>query len=204
MRSTVRLPDGARITLRPVTADDKPLIAGGFDRLTETSRYRRFFTPIMGLDAATLAYLTEVDHHDHEAIVAIDPESGDGVGIARFVRLEPGSDVAEAAVAVIDDWHRRGVGRALVRRLATRARQESVHWLTADVKVENPAAMELLRGLGRPEVARDGGEFHLLIELPKRGTGAKLARALRAAATGSLSAADSMTQKLTGRAWHRQ
>ena len=102
MRSVVRLPDGRQITLRPVAADDKQLIAGGFDRLSETSRYRRFFTPITELDAGTLAYLTEVDHHDHEAIVAIDSESGEGVGIARFVRK----------FALRRNWRSEGSSRA--------------------------------------------------------------------------------------------
>jgi len=30
-----------------------------------------------------LPYLTEVDHRDHEALVAVEPATGAGVGIAR-------------------------------------------------------------------------------------------------------------------------
>ena len=34
-----------------------------------------------------LRYLTEVDHHDHEALIAFDPAAGTRSAVARFVRL---------------------------------------------------------------------------------------------------------------------
>ena len=91
----------------------------------------------------------------------------------------------------------------MMRRLAARARQAGVQAYTAEVKVANPAALELRRGLGRPQMSREGTEFHIRIELPKRGLGTKLPRALRAAAIGSMSAAESMAHKLAGRPWSR-
>lgn len=193
---TVRLADGARVRLRAVTPEDRALIAAGFERLSETSRYRRFFSPMPGLDAATLRYLTEIDHHDHEAVIALEADGGLALGVARFVRLEPGGDTAEAAVVVTDDWQGRGVGGALLRRLATRARQEGVRNFTALVKAENPVAVEALKGIGTTEITREGSDLHLLIALPRRGTGATLTRALRAAAAGSVSAAESVTERL--------
>jgi hypothetical protein len=38
-------------------------------------------------------YLTEIDHHDHEAIAALDANTGEGIGVARYVRnpARPGS-----------------------------------------------------------------------------------------------------------------
>ena len=38
------------------------------------------------LTSSQLAYLTEVDHRDHEALVAIDMAAGDSVGVGRYVR----------------------------------------------------------------------------------------------------------------------
>jgi GNAT superfamily N-acetyltransferase len=186
--ASVRLGDGTAVTLRSIRPDDKATLAAAFERLSETSRYRRFFTAITHLDEASLAYLTEVDHHDHEAIVAFARDTGEPLGVARYIRTEPGGDTAEAAVVVVDEWQRRGVGRALVRRLAVRARQEDVRYFTGQILAQNPAAVELVRGLGPVEVSRDGAEFHVVVKLPKRGTGARLARALRAAAAGGLSA----------------
>jgi hypothetical protein len=48
-----------------------------------------------------LRYLTEVDHRDHEAIVALDDASGEGVGVVRYVRSGT-PDGAEVAVTVTD------------------------------------------------------------------------------------------------------
>jgi hypothetical protein len=75
-RAEVRLPDDSRVTIRPVEPGDKSLLGAAFTELGEESRYRRFFTPLHERDARQLAHLTEVDHHDHEALVAIDIRSG--------------------------------------------------------------------------------------------------------------------------------
>jgi elongation factor P--beta-lysine ligase len=104
------LRDGVRVTLRPIAPGDKPLVAASFERLSEESRYRRFFTTENELSAAELAYFVDVDHHDHEAIIAIDPLSGEALGVARYVRLKDDAEVAEVAVIVADDWQRRGLG----------------------------------------------------------------------------------------------
>jgi len=188
---TVSLRDGTRVRLRPIRPDDKHLLARGFERLSEDSRYRRFFTPMSELSPAQLEYLTEVDHHDHEAVVAVD-DQGELVGVARYVRSASEPDAAEAAVAVVDDWQGRGVGRALLNRLANRGRQEGIRRFTALVQADNQAALELIGGVPLTERSRDGSELHLVMKLPRRGLGAQLARALRAAAAGSLKAAGAM------------
>ncbi len=76
-RKTITLRDGARVMLRPIAPEDKPLLAI-FDRLSEESRYRRFFTTKTELSPAELDYFVDIDHQDHEAIVAIDRSSGRG------------------------------------------------------------------------------------------------------------------------------
>ncbi|MDP9136369.1 MAG: GNAT family N-acetyltransferase [Actinomycetota bacterium] len=186
-RRTITLRDGARVTLRPIAPEDKPLIAATFERLSEASRYRRFFTTKHELSAAELAYLVDVDHTDHEAIIAIDPSNGEALGVARYIRFKDDAEVAEVAVTVADDWQRRGLGRALLDRLTYHARREGVRRFSALVQGDNPGALGLLEGVGDTRQQRDSGVVELVIELPpKRGMGAQLAGALRAAAAGSL------------------
>ena len=48
-------------------------------------------TAVSELSESQLAYLTEVDHHDHEALVAADAGTGEAIGVGRFVRLEDGT-----------------------------------------------------------------------------------------------------------------
>ena len=137
-RWTITLRDGARVTLRPIAPQDKPLLAASFERLSEESRYRRFFTVKKELSAAELDYLVDVDHSDHEAIIAIDPSSGEALGIARYVRATDDGQVAEVAVTVADDWQGLGLGHALLDRLTYRARREGVRRFTALIQSDNP------------------------------------------------------------------
>jgi nucleotide-binding universal stress UspA family protein/RimJ/RimL family protein N-acetyltransferase len=186
-RKTITLRNGARVTLRPIAPEDKPLLAAIFERLSEQSRYRRFFTSKAELSAAELDYFVDVDHSDHEAIIAIDPSDGEALGVARYIRSTDDREVAEVAVTVADDWQRRGLGRALLDRLTYRARREGVRRFSALVQSENSASLGLLEGVGDTQRRSDTGVVELVIELPpKRGIGVRLARALRAAAAGTL------------------
>ena len=186
-RRTATLRDGARVTLRPITPEDKPLIAASFERLSEESRYRRFFTSKKELSAAELDYFVDVDHSNHEAIIAVDQLSREAVGVARYVRSNDDTEVADLAVTVIDDWQRRGLGRALLTRLTDRARREGVRRFSAVVLGQNREALRLFNSFGEVRREYDAGMVELVIELPpKRGIGARLARALREAAAGNL------------------
>ncbi len=164
---TITLRDGSRITIRPVEPDDRRTLAEGFERLSAESRYRRFFAPMPELSERALDYLTRVDHHDHEALVAVDPETGDGVGVARYVRIGPGA--AEPAIVVADDWQGRGVGSRLVEALAERARDEGIRRFEAPVLASNQAAMAVLEQAGTTTRRPAGREVELVIELPPDG-----------------------------------
>lgn len=184
--STRTLRDGSRIALREVRPSDKGGIASAFDRLSPESRYRRFFTPMQRLSQADLRYLTEVDHRDHEAVIAIGP-AGEPVGVARYVRREhPGE--AEVAVVVVDDWQGRGAGTALLERLIERATANGIERFVALVLAQNQEALDLFRSIApndpRPRPTADG-QVELVIELPTDGVpGTLLGRALRTAASG--------------------
>lgn len=161
---TVALRDGAPVEVRPVEPDDRAALVEGFERLSPESRYRRFFGPMPRLSDRDLDYLTRVDHHDHEALVAVDALTGDGIGVARYVRTGP--DVAEPAIVVADDWQGRGVGGLLLDALAERATEEGVRRFEAPVLATNHEAIALLERLGRTTRRPDGREVQLSIELP--------------------------------------
>jgi len=106
----VVLRDGSAVLIRPVRRADAALLADGFARLSTRSRRLRFLSPKKELSSAELGYFTDVDHHDHEALGALDHADGRGVGIARYIRDAVDPQAAEIAVTVIDDWQGRGLG----------------------------------------------------------------------------------------------
>lgn len=74
------------MTIRPIGPAGAPLLAAGFAELSEESRDRRLFTLKDELDDRQLAYLTNVDHHDHEALVALflSGPHADGAPVAIY------------------------------------------------------------------------------------------------------------------------
>lgn len=111
----VTLRDGALLRVRPLLRADRDRLAIGFEDLSEAARYQRFLTPVSHLSTSQLKYLTDIDHVGHFAWGA-ETESGIGIAIARYVRID--SDVAEAAFTITDDFQGRGLGWMLLQALA--------------------------------------------------------------------------------------
>src|SRR6185312_12745992 len=134
------LADGRKIVLRHIQPSDKDELRRGFLALSPESRYRRFFGGVE-LDDRALKYLTEVDGKDHVAIVAttesLDLKSERGVGVARFIRSKKDPAAAEAAVTVVDDMQRLGVGTLLGWALARAARERGIERFRCDVLESN-------------------------------------------------------------------
>jgi len=178
----VRIRDGTELEVRPIAPDDAAALREGFERLSLESRYERFLSPMDHMSNAMVSYFTQVDHHDHEALVAVDPESGRLVGVARYVR-EDDPDVAEAAITVADDWHGRGLGTAMLHQIAQRAREEGVKRFTAYVLARNEDMIDLLFRLGPAKVVdRANGAVQIEAELPAAGVSDQLRGLLKVAA----------------------
>src|SRR4051794_21670227 len=167
LNEIVEPPDGSRVTVRQVQPDDRERFVRGFERFGPESRYRRFLGFKKRLSEDELRFFTEVDHHDHEALGALDAVTGDGVGVARYLR-DPGEESAEASVAVIDAWQGRGVGRVLLERLAQRARDEGVSCFLAVMLPENRAMLRRFEALGPTTVHHREGLLELEVDLLRR------------------------------------
>lgn len=162
------LRDGSEVLIRPIQSVDAPLLADGFARLSAKSRQMRFLSVKNELSMAELRYFTEIDHHDHEALGAVDRADGRGVGIARYVRSAVDSRAAEIAVTVVDEWQDRGLGTELVAQLSERARDEGIRRFTALVAADNVAVAGLLRRIGADLVRRESGAMRYEIPLVSR------------------------------------
>ncbi|PVY97309.1 GNAT family N-acetyltransferase [Actinomycetospora cinnamomea] len=133
------------LRVRLLRPDDTATLDAVFDGLSARSRYLRFHSPMPRLSGTLRRGLLRIDDHDRLALVA-EAATGTGtwepVGIARLVRTA--AREAELAVAVVDAWQRRGVGRVLLTALRVAARARGVDRLVAYVLAENAAARELI------------------------------------------------------------
>lgn len=166
-RERAVLSDGSIVVLRLVRPDDKALLLRGFERFSAESRYRRFFIDKDALQPHELEYLTEVDGVNHFAIGAVESggEAEEGRGIARFVRLAERPDTAEAAIAVDDAFHGRGLGRLLFLRLCAAAHERGIARLRCDVLTFNEPMRAMILGLAPDAVVEEEGTV-LSLEFP--------------------------------------
>lgn len=150
----LRLPRGRAVLLRAITAQDAAATQAFVTGLSLDARHRRFHVGLRQLSPDLLRRMTEVDQHQHVALVAqaLCPAPGQAapplVADARYVRSHERADEAEFAIAVADDWQSLGLGRALLARLAGHARAQGLRRLFGDVLVENRRMLVLMRGLG--------------------------------------------------------
>jgi RimJ/RimL family protein N-acetyltransferase len=154
------LRDGSVITIRPIQPEDREELRREFARTSPETRYLRFLGVVGELTDEMLTYLTCVDQRDHIALVATmtspDLKSERGVGVGRVIRLKKEPHVAEAAITVVDDMHRLGIGSALAFEMARAAKAGGIRTIRADVLEGNAAMRGILENAGAQRV--DSGD----------------------------------------------
>lgn len=185
----VELRDGTRALIRPIGPQDRERLNEGFMSASAKSIFLRFLTPLPRLSNSQLDYLTAVDHIRHEALIAVDPDTGQSFGTARYIRSEVNPETAEFAVGVGDRWMRIGLGTALLSALALRACEVGVIRFTGTIHSDNTAIRRLLeKVIGAYEAKAVGmGAMDVAVALPAEGacSAAPLSAHLRRAGSRS-------------------
>ena len=165
----VELREGTKVHVRPIVPEDEPLLHEAVAAMSERTVYFRFFSPIKRMSDALAHRLAVVDYNDRFAVVATThrPTAKERIiGVARYDRAR-GTDVAEVAVAVIDEFQRRGLGSLLLAELARVAREHGIKTFSLIVLPENREMLGLLRKMGWIHQARlTGGMYEISFELP--------------------------------------
>lgn len=174
---TIDFADGTKVDVRPIVPEDEALLHEAVAAMSERTVYFRFFSPIKRMSDALAHRLAVVDYNDRFALVAMAPRplGGDAatpgkeriVGVARYDRV-PKADVAEVAVAVIDEFQRRGLGGALLAILVRVARRHGIKTFTLIVLPENRQMLSLLQKMGWIHQAKlSGGMYEITFDLPE-------------------------------------
>jgi len=164
----VQLNDARHVSIRPIRPSDLEALKAFFAALSRETRRLRFHSAIGELSERVLREFTMVNHRAHVALVA---EIHDGsvnpsttlVAEASYVR-GAGSESAEFALVVADNWRRIGLGTTLTRLMAQRARFTGVHRLCGDVLEDNKAMRGFAHSLGA-RLSRAIGCVRLSLEL---------------------------------------
>jgi RimJ/RimL family protein N-acetyltransferase len=157
---------GGRFTIRALKPDDRAELVAASGRASKQSLFRRFFAAKRSFTEKEIAFFVNVDFVNHVALVAVIEGNGRPmiVGGGRYIMSEP--ERAEVAFVVIDGYQGQGIGAALMRHLATIARQAGLKEFVAEVLPENIPMLKVFEKSGLClSTKRESGVVHVVLEL---------------------------------------
>ncbi|PKB14620.1 RimJ/RimL family protein N-acetyltransferase [Novosphingobium kunmingense] len=154
-----RLEDGRPVCIRAVRPDDEERLRDGIDRLSQHSRYLRFFSVAPAPPDHVIERLVDVDGHLHLAWGAILSEgpADEAIGVVHAIRSDEAKPRAEFAIGIVDAYHGQGLARMLTAVLLIHCAREGIATLDAQVLAENTRAIGFIRSLGGKRTQTEDG-----------------------------------------------
>jgi acyl-CoA hydrolase/GNAT superfamily N-acetyltransferase len=143
---------GEYVHFRPIKATDESMMQDFFYSLSDRSIYQRYFSPLHAMPHQTVQAMTTIDYEQDMAIVALVRREGREriIAVGRYGLLGEGSDLAEMAFTVRDDWQNIGIGTYLLDYLSEIARERGVRAFTAEVLENNGPMLSILNNAQHP------------------------------------------------------
>ena len=145
-----QLVDGTEAVIRPIRPEDASIEQAFVQNMSAESKYFRFMQSMEKLTPTMLARFTQIDYDREMALIVVVGEgTADAhlLGVARYV-TNPDQRSCEFALAVADGVQRQGVGRELMRRLMTLARDRNIDVMEGEVLSNNTKMISLCTRLG--------------------------------------------------------
>jgi GNAT superfamily N-acetyltransferase len=165
-QTTLLLPDGAELLIRPATGDDVEGVRRMHACCSAASRQRRYLGGTQAPADARLRRLLEPAGGLTLLAVHHDPRTG-AEQIVAMANLLAEGDLGEVAMLVEDGWQRRGIGTALLRRMLAYAERGGFAAVVAHIGADNVAMLRTLRRLGSGPTDRNG--LMLTVTMPMAG-----------------------------------
>jgi acetyltransferase len=148
------LRDGSRVDIRPIRPEDEPRMVAFHRTLSEQSVYQRYFHPLALDSRIAHERLVRICFIDYDRQIALvveqqDPQTGLHaiIAVGRLIRLR-GTDAAEFALLVADQYQRCGLGKRLLERLIQIGREEGIVRIQAEILPDNTGMVRLCQQLG--------------------------------------------------------
>jgi acetyltransferase len=152
-----KIRDGRDVLLRPLRAEDAPLVNEMLSTLSEETLRVRFFVAI----EITHKMLMQFCNIDYDREIAIIAELKEGnrkriIGGGRLI-AEPDSGSGQFALLIHDDFQRQGLGEKFLDSMIGIAQDKGLKEIYGVVLTENEKMLQLAKSMGfRPTRLPDG------------------------------------------------
>jgi len=143
------LPDGTRLTLRPIKPEDEPLWLEMLDNCSKDTIYSRFRYDFQFRSHPVATQFCVIDYDREMGIVAEIEENGKKrlIGEGRLI-ADPDLEMAEFAILITDHWQKRGLGFLITKYCLKIAEISHVKRVAAETTANNKPMLNLFKKLG--------------------------------------------------------
>jgi acetyltransferase len=143
----IEIQDEKAVFVRPVRPDDEAMFKAFIGQISPEDLRLRFFAQVRELSHAFLARLTQIDYARAMALVALDRDSGEMLGVVRL-HIDANYQVGEYAILVRSDLKGHGLGWQLMKLIIEYARTEGLQRVEGQVLRENTTMLGMCEQLG--------------------------------------------------------
>jgi len=141
------------VFIRPIRPEDEPLMVDFNNTLSPHSIYLRYFHSVSPAHLIAHEQLTRLCFIDYDREMVLVAERQNEAGEREILALGQltkinGTNDAEFAILVNDQYQRTGLGTELLRRLLEFARSEGIERVVAEILPENEGMKRVSRNLG--------------------------------------------------------
>jgi acetyltransferase len=155
-----KLKDKTPVVIRPIRPEDEPLMVKFHEKLSERSVYLRYFQPLKLSQRVAHERLTRICFIDYDREMALVTvrKNAEGqeeiIAVGRLSKVH-GTNAAECAVLISDEFQHQGLGKENFRRILDVARAEKISRVFSTMLAENREMRSICKSLG----------FHLQIDM---------------------------------------
>lgn len=145
--------DGEEVIIRPIRAEDEPLMERFHEALSDRSVYLRFLAPMLLSERVRHERLSRVCHSDYAREIALVVEGVNNgtpaiLAVGRLSKIRGDAEEARLSMLVVDKFQGKGIGVELINRLKSVAKHEKIKRIIAVMSEENESMQMLCRKTG--------------------------------------------------------
>lgn len=145
--------NGQDVIIRPIRAEDEPLMQSFHATLSDRSVYLRYLSPMLLSERVTHERLSRVCHSDYsrEIVLVVEVETNGGraiTAVGRLSKFRGEDEEARISLLVSDKFQGQGIGMELVKRLIKVGKREKIKAIIAIMSPENEIMKALCQKTG--------------------------------------------------------